>query len=198
MDSYGGSGWVSTHINLARKLQRRIKLTDLNFSQANVTILEGKTHGGNYQTREIWNYLEFLNDWFESHAPGGSTPIPANATTSAARGNLWEDVIRSSGRQAALDRQARPTLANTGKGYGGRTLEAEVGRWDPGVKLEAQWWVGEECQGGSFDVVQGQKVEYVHERRGRGRGGAVSVMLQVTGRKMGYVKETRRSNTVSL
>jgi hypothetical protein len=101
---------------------------------------------------------------------------------------LWEDVIASAGRQAALDRQAPPTLKS--KDYG-RTLEGEVGRWDPGVALEAQWWVGGECEGESFGVVQGQKVEYV--RRGRGRG---RVRLEVTGRKMGYVKETRRSNSV--
>lgn len=162
-------------------------------SQANVTILEGKTHGGNYQTREIWNYLEFLNDWFETHAPSGSSPIPANITTSAVRGNLWEDVIQSAGRQAALDRQAPPTLKVKGHG---RTLEASVGRWDPGVKLEAQWWVGGECQGESFDVVQGQKVKYVHKRRGRGP--AAKVRLEVTGRKMGYVKETRKSNAVTV
>jgi hypothetical protein len=101
---------------------------------------------------------------------------------------LWEDVIASAGRQAALDRQAPPTLKS--KDYG-RTVAGEVGRWDPGVKLEAQWWVGGECDGESFDVVQGQTVEYV--RRGRGRE---HVRLEVTGRKMGYVKETRRSNSV--
>ena len=39
---------------------------------------------------------------------------------------------------------------------------------------------------------QGQKVKYVHKRR----GGAVRVWLEVTGKKMGYVKETRRSKAV--
>jgi hypothetical protein len=106
---------------------------------------------------------------------------------------LWEDVIASAGRQAALDRQAPPTLK--AKDYG-RTLVASVGRWDPGVKLEAQWWVGGECEGESFDVVQGQKVEYVSEKKGGGRGRAVKVRLEVTGRKMGYVKEMRRSNSL--
>jgi hypothetical protein len=103
---------------------------------------------------------------------------------------LWEDVIASAGRQAALDRQALPTLKS--KDYG-RTVEGEVGRWDSGVELEAQWWVGEKCEGESFGVAQGEKVEY--ERRGRGHG---RVRLEVTGRKMGYVKETRRSNSVAL
>ena len=156
-----------------------------------MTILEGKTHGGNYQTREIWNYLEFLDSWFKDHSPTGPSPIHANVTTSASRGNLWEDVIASAGRQAALDRQAPPTLKS--KDYG-RTLVASVGRWDPGVKLEAQWWVGGECEGESFDVIQGQTVEYVREHHGRGR--AKKVRLEVTGRKMGYVKETRKSNSV--
>jgi hypothetical protein len=163
--------------------------------QANVTILEGKIHGGNYQTREIWNYLEFLDSWFQDHSPTGPSPISANVTTSASRGNLWEDVIASAGRQAALDRQAPPTLKS--KDYG-RTLVASVGRWDPGVKLEAQWWVGGECQGESFGVSQGQTVEYVHPRHGGGHGRAGKVRLEVTGRKMGYVKETRRSNSVTL
>jgi hypothetical protein len=34
----------------------------------------------------------------------------------------------------------------------------------------------------------------VHKRR----GGAVRVHLEVTGKKMGYVKETRRSNEVTV
>jgi hypothetical protein len=71
----------------------------------------------------------------------------------------------------------------------GRTVHASVGRWDPGVTLEAQWWIGGECEGKAFGVKQGQKVKYVHKRR----GGAVRVHLEVTGKKMGYVKETRRS-----
>ena len=113
--------------------------------------------------------------------------MPANATTSLARGNLWEDVIKTAGHQAALDRQAPPAVNVTG-----RTVEASVGRWDPGVTLTAEWWVDGECEGGAFDVKQGQKVKYVHKRR----GGAVRVWLEVTGRKMGYVKETRRSKGV--
>jgi hypothetical protein len=157
--------------------------------QANVTILEGKIHGGNYQTREIWNYLEFLEQHFKDYAPGGKTPLSRNLTTSAARGNLWEDVISRAGHQAALDRQAPPALK-----VAGRTVHASVGRWDPGVALEAQWWVGGECEGKAFAVKQGQQVKYVQKRR----GGAVRVHLEVTGKKMGYVKETRRSNGVTV
>jgi hypothetical protein len=103
---------------------------------------------------------------------------------------LWEDVIASAGRQAALDRQAPPILKT--KDYG-RTIEGEVGRWDPGVALEAQWWVDGQCEGEAFGVRQGQTVKYERRRRGRG-----SVRLEVTGRKMGYVKETRRSNSVAV
>ena len=115
--------------------------------------------------------------------------MPANATTSAARGNIWEDVIKTAGHQAALDRQAPPAANVTG-----RTVHASVGRWDPGVVLKAEWWVGGKCEGEAFDVKQGQKVKYVHKRR----GGAVKVHLEVTGKKMGYVKETRRSNGVTV
>jgi hypothetical protein len=193
VNSYGGAGWVSPPFHFALQLAKTEQLTSILLTQANVTILEGKTHGGNYQTREIWNYLEFLDSWFSDHSPTGPSPIHANVTTSASRGNLWEDVIASAGRQAALDRQTPPTLKS--KDYG-RTVVASVGRWDPGVKLEAQWWVGGECQGESFDVVQGQTVEYVREHHGRGR--AKKVRLEVTGRKMGYVKETRKSDSVTL
>lgn len=157
--------------------------------QANVTILEGQTHGGNYQRREIWNYLEFLNDWFDDHSPIGKTPLSANVTDPTARGNLWEDVIRAGGRQAALDRQAPPKAS-----VSSRTVEASVGRWDPGVQLEAQWQVDGKAEGKIFPVKQKQKVKYVHKRRGL----AIKVQILVTGKKMGYVGETRRSNVVDV
>ena len=101
---------------------------------------------------------------------------------------MWEDVIASAGRQAALDRQAPPTVD-----VKGRTVRASVGRWDPGVELEAEWWVDGKCEGGAFGVRQGQEVRYVYKHR---RSGPVKVRLEVTGRKMGYVDETRRSGEV--
>jgi hypothetical protein len=76
----------------------------------------------------------------------------------------------------------------------GRTVHASVGRWDPGVTLEAQWWVGGKCEGEAFKVRQGQNVKYVHKRR----GGAARVRLEVTGKKMGYLTETRQSNRVTV
>jgi len=111
--------------------------------------------------------------------------------------------MRSAGRQAALDRQAVPTLSAVKDGYGGgeRTLRAEVGRWDPGVELEAQWWVGGECWGERFGVVQGRGVEVGVEElfgRGRGRQRKMKVRLEVTGRKIGYMEEVRGSNSVVL
>jgi hypothetical protein len=115
--------------------------------------------------------------------------LPTNGTTSAARGNLWEYVVKSAGHQAALDRQSPPSVNVTG-----RTVEASVGRWDPGVTLKAEWWVGGKCEGEAFDVKQGQTLKYVHKRR----GGAVKVHLEVTGKKMGYVKETRKSDSVTV
>lgn len=155
-----------------------------------MTILEGKTHGGNYQARELWNYLEFLDTWFKDHAPNGASPLPTNVTTSAARGNLWEEVIRSAGRQAALDRQASPDITVVGPTE--RTVEASAGRWDPGMKLEGQWYVNDKVEGRSFIVVRDRKVKYVLPRRVR----HAKVSFSVTGRKMGYVDETRRSDTV--
>lgn len=155
-----------------------------------MTILEGKTHGGNYQARELWNYLEFLDTWFKDHAPDGATPLPTNVTSSAARGNLWEEVIRFAGRQAALDRQATPN--STVVGPKKRTVEASPGRWDPGMKLEGQWYVDGKPKGRAFKVVQNRKVKYVLPRRAR----HAKVSFSVTGRKTGYVDETRRSDTV--
>jgi len=76
-------------------------------------------------------------------------------------------------------------------GYAKRTVEASVGRWDPGVVLEAQWKVDGRLFGDCFEVKQGQHVQWTHKWGGRSR-----VQLAVTGRKMGYVDETRYSEIV--
>lgn len=160
-------------------------------NQANVTVLAGKTHGGNYQARDIWDYIELLYTWFQDHAPDGKTPLSANVTTALARGNKWQDIIRTGGHQAALDRQAPPDAHVTG--FAKRTVQASTGRWDPGVMLRAQWKVDGKLAGGRFAVKQGQQVRWVQKR-----GGKSCVQLVVTGRKMGYIDETRQSETVQV
>lgn len=145
---------------------------------ANFTYIEGAPHGGNYQRRETWEYLDFLAGWFEDHAPGGMTPYAEGAFTPMARGNLWEDVIEAGGHAAALARQAPPKVE-------GKT--ASVGRWDPGVVLEAQWLVDGQPVGAPFAVQQGDEVTF---------GGYVKgcLSIAVTGSKRDYVTETRTSS----
>jgi enterochelin esterase-like enzyme len=166
-DAVGGAGW------------------------ANVTILPEKPHGGNYQSREIWNYLEFLEAWIHDHGPNGTQPLADSATVSSARGNQWEEVIKRGGRAAAVARQASPSIDT---GYGvkvGSEVNSSVGRWDPGVKLEAQWIVDGEpvCQ--KFAVKQGETVKYKVQKAG-------DLQLLVTGSKRNYVTETRESNCVDV
>ncbi|KAK4505902.1 hypothetical protein PRZ48_003867 [Zasmidium cellare] len=161
---------------------------------ANFTYLEGKGHGGLYQGREIWDYLFFLESWVKDHAPDGKTPLHDAVTTSAARGNLWEEVIARGGHQAALVRQAPPKLQSKPGWQGRQVIEGSVGRWDPGVQLEAQWIVDCEAYGTVFPVKQGQVVTLKPERRWGDN--VKQVQLAVIGRKRGYKEETRKSGVV--
>lgn len=154
---------------------------------ANVTILSGKTHGGNHQDREIWDYLELVHQWVQDHAPEGKTPLSDSVTDSTSKGNQFEEVIARGGRQAALSRQANPSLHLQGS-----KVVADVGRWDPGVTLEAQWKVGGEPCGKSFGVRQGDEICYEPRSHSVGR-----LQLQVTGRKRGYTTESRNSDILT-
>ncbi|KAF2790141.1 hypothetical protein K505DRAFT_251860 [Melanomma pulvis-pyrius CBS 109.77] len=145
---------------------------------ANFTYIEDAEHGGIYNGLDVWVYLELLQKWFVDHAPDGKTPLSPSVTTSAAVGNKWADVIAHGGHKAALARQAPPKVE--GK-------RASVGRWDPGVKLEAQWFVNGKPCGGAFAVKQGSKVSFSGKEKGL-------LQLAVTGRKRGYATETRKSN----
>src|SRR5690242_2679087 len=77
---------------------------------ANVTILPEKPHGGNYQSREIWDYLELVERWVKDHAPDGPSPLSPASTALSTRGNVWEEVIKHGGRQAAVKRQEEPKI----------------------------------------------------------------------------------------
>ncbi|KAK5117367.1 hypothetical protein LTR62_005984 [Meristemomyces frigidus] len=99
----------------------------------NVTVLEGQPHGGNYQRLPTWEFLELALQWVKDHAPDGKTPLAADVTRVESRGNEWSEVIARGGRAAAVARQASPVL----RSRFGNTV-AEVGRWDPGVVLEAE------------------------------------------------------------
>lgn len=147
---------------------------------ANFTYFEGKAHGGNYNLMNIWQLLEFYLKYVEDHAPGGKTPLSDTVTTAAARGNIFKDVIAFGGRAAALARQKDPVVSGT---------SATVGKWDPGMKLKAQWVVGGKVSGEAFVVKQGDNVSYTGGQKG-------SLQIAVTGMKRGYADETRKSDVI--
>lgn len=155
---------------------------------ANVTILPQKPHGGNYQSRDIWDYLELVDKWVKDHAPDGPNPLSSASTAPSTRGNVWEDVISYGGRKAAVDRQADPKI-QTDKATVGKEVTASVGRWDPGVKLSAQWFLNSKPTCEPFSVGQGATVGYAPTAKGH-------VYLAVTGEKRNYVTETRKSQRV--
>ncbi|KAK5688287.1 hypothetical protein LTS10_000265 [Elasticomyces elasticus] len=159
VDAKGGAGW------------------------ANITVLEEQPHGGNYQRREIWNYLDLVAGWVQDHAPNGTTPLSADATSPSTRGNKWEDVIARGGHQAAIARQSWPVAHKDG-----RSVHASVGTWDPGMKLTAQWIVNGKPVAKPVAVKQGDSLTF--KKHGK-------VQLAITGHKRGYTDETRRSNTIA-
>lgn len=183
---YVGS-WDNYYLN--EGVQEFQKRTDaLSPGWANVTILPEKPHGGNYQDRETWNYLEFLDAYIKEHAPGGSSPLASSATASSTRGNDWNEVIKRGGRQAAVARQAPPAMEAKSVRKG-TEVQASVGRWDPGVTLEVQWAINGKATCKPFTVKQGETVKYRPGKKG-------SLQLLVTGKKRNYATETRHSAKV--
>lgn len=73
-------------------------------------------------------------------------------------------------------------------------FQASVGRWDPGVALEAQWLVNGKPVGQIMEVAQGEELSYAPMTATK----RSSIQLQVMGRKLGYVDETRKSNGIQL
>ena len=163
-DAVGGAGW------------------------ANITILPEKPHGGNYQYRETWDYLELAEKWVHDHAPDGPTPLSASSTAPSTRGNIWDEIIKHGGRQAAVERQADPKI-DCEKAKVGEGVTARVGRWDPGVKLTAQWILNSKPMCEPFSVEQSASVKYAPTAKGH-------VQLLVTGEKRNYVTETRKIQRV--
>jgi hypothetical protein len=144
---------------------------------------------------EVWDYLEHVKRWVDDHAPDGPMPLHANLTSTSARGNIWHEVIGRGGHQAALARQSDPVIKVTGDVVG------NVGRWDPGMKLVARWVINNrpsENHGRTlFNVTQGDIVHYRPQTVKR-TSHRDQIQLWVTGRKMGYVEETRISNIITI
>ncbi|KAI1159144.1 Alpha/Beta hydrolase protein [Nemania serpens] len=159
---------------------------------ANVTITPGQNHGGNYQRRETWDYLELVSRWVHDHSPQGKTPLSSKLTKPSSRGNVFEDVIRIGGHKAAVKRQQKPTLSYKEKPKCGPTIQATAGRWDPGVALRAQWVVNGRPSGASFAVKQDDVIKYASAAKGK----KFELKLRVTGTKRNYEDETRESNVV--
>lgn len=159
----------------------------------NVTILPEKPHGGNYQAREIWDYLELVYSWIQDHSPEGPTPLSSTVTPASSRGNTFAEVLAYGGRQAAVARQAPPCIIASGAGE----FDATVGRWDPGVVLDAQWVINGQPVGEPFEVAQAQNLTYTPPEAIT-MGKRSYLQLWVTGRKNGYLDETRQSNGLML
>ncbi|KAJ3536715.1 hypothetical protein NM208_g6607 [Fusarium decemcellulare] len=188
---YVGS-WDTCYLNEGvQEFQKRISAKG-GPDWANVTILPEKTHGGNYQDREFWDYLELVYSWIQDHAPDGKSPLAPSVTSSFARGNDFEEALRLGGHSAAVARQAPPQIKGRKLVKAGTAVQASVGRWDPGTVLEAKWIVNGKATGRPFKVEQGQVLHRatkpITERR--------SLQLVVTGRKRGYAVEERKSNIV--
>ncbi|EME78133.1 uncharacterized protein MYCFIDRAFT_145871 [Pseudocercospora fijiensis CIRAD86] len=158
---------------------------------ANITILVNGKHEDQYRNFSTSEYIRVLGDWFQDHA-GEKGKLLDEVAAKSPRGNLWSEVIKKGGHQAALARQAPPTI-EIQKDH---TLPASsVGRWDPGVKLQAQWFIDGKPYGEALDVQQADVV--VFEPAASVAAGR-RMQLRVTGRKRGYVEETRQSNVVML
>lgn len=158
---------------------------------ANVTILPEEEHGGNYQLRDTWDYLELVQSWVQDHAPDGATPLTSDLTASSARGNKWEDVLAYGGREAAVARQAPPKIKTPGKWCkSGSTVTASVGRWDPGMSLSAVWVVNGKRSGEAFGVKRNRSISFEVPSK------AKTIKLVVTGSKRGYKTEKRESDVV--
>ncbi len=95
------------------------------------------------------------------------------------------------GHQAALARQAAPSIETGDCGQAGCVFKADVGRWDPGVSLEA-WWTVNGKPSEPFEVAQGETLTYKPEAHSKWS----FLQLWVTARKSGYVEETRQSNSM--
>ncbi|KAL6709837.1 hypothetical protein ACN47E_000622 [Coniothyrium glycines] len=163
-DAVGGTGW------------------------ANITILPEKPHGGYYQDREIWDYLELVDRWIQDHAPDGPTPLSSNVTASSTRGNIWEEVIENGGRKAAIARQRPPMIQDQSVAVGVE-VHANTGRWDPGVLLTAQWLLNGTAICEEFDIKQDVDSRYTPLSAGH-------LQLSITGSKRNYATETRYSNRI--
>lgn len=157
---------------------------------ANVTILPEQAHGGNYRLLDTWDYLELVQSWVQDHAPDGKTPLTSDRTASSARGNKWEDVIAYGGHDAAAARQETPHIKSGTSCNTGSTISANVGRWDPGVSLEAAWMVNGKQSGRTFAAQGDQTVTFHVPQK------AKTVKLAVTGTKRGYKTEKRESSFV--
>ena len=152
----------------------------------NGTILPHEEHGDVYQLRDVFSYFELLERWVHDHAPDGKTPLSPDVTKTSSRGNYWADVLAHGGHGAAVARQAPPKLIVSGS-----TATSTVGKWDPGVLLEAVWVIDGKQIGKPFKVEQGQVVSYSSSQTGQ-------LQLYVTGSKHGYQTETRQSNAVDI
>ncbi|KAG9196196.1 hypothetical protein G6011_01317 [Alternaria panax] len=137
----------------------------------NVTILPEKPHGGNYQAREIG----ITSSWW---TVGSKITLPT----------VPRHFLLLPPYHLPVEMYERMLLKEK-KAKVGQEVTANVGRWDPGVKLTAQWILNSKPACEAFSVGQGAGVKYVPTEKGH-------IQLLVTGEKRNYATETRKSKRV--
>lgn len=139
---------------------------------ADIDIVPGGNHGGFYDYKSLNDQLDLMWDWFETHSPDGAEPLTAADTAPSTEGNLFSDILKWGGRQAAVDRQGTPQV-DLASATVGDTVTADFGAWDPGMALVGQWTLDGQPVGDPIDLGDPHpRGHAVAERLGHaGRGG---------------------------
>lgn len=139
-------------------------------------------------------------DWFETHSPDGAEPLTAADTAPSTEGNLFFDILKWGGRQAAVDRQATPQV-DLASATVGDTVTADFGAWDPGMALVGQWTldgqpVGDPIGLGVATLADVSTSRATHVATADEAGKVLA--FTVTGTKRGYETETRTTPVVAV
>lgn len=167
---------------------------------ADIDIVPGGNHGGFYDYKSLNDQLDRMWDWFETHSPDGAEPLTAADTALSTEGNLFSDILKWGGRQAAVDRQATPQV-DLASATVGDTVTADFGAWDPGMALVGQWTrdgqpVGDPIDLGVATLADVSTSRATHVATADEAGKVLA--FTVTETKRGYETETRTTPVVAV